>query len=171
MPDGLLSTRLRFWLTAALVLAADIASKAWAESSLLPHVPHRVVGDYVRLTLAYNPGAAFGMSVGPLSRTFFGVIAVVALIVLWRIQNSALPGEKLKPIATGLVWAGALGNLIDRIRSPRGVVDFLDIGVGATRFWTFNVADSGVTVGAILLAWVLWREDQVLMAASRRQDT
>ena len=170
MPDGLLSTRLRFWLTAAVVLAADVVSKAWAENTLLPHAPHRVLGDFVRFTLAYNPGAAFGMSVGPLSRIFFGAIAVVALIVLWRIQHTALPGEKLKPFATGLVWGGALGNLIDRIRSTRGVVDFLDIGVGDTRFWTFNIADSGVTVGAILLAWVLWKEDQRLMAAARQQQ-
>jgi signal peptidase II len=171
MPDGLFTTRLRFWLTAALVLALDIVTKGWAENTLLPHAPHRVLGDWVRLTLAYNPGAAFGMSVGPMSRIFFGGIAIVALIVLWRIQHSALPGEKLKPIATGLVWGGALGNLIDRIRSPRGVVDFIDIGMGSTRFWTFNVADSAVSVGAILLAWVLWKEDQALMAAARRQDT
>lgn len=171
MPDGMLPTRLRFWLTAAFVLVADVVSKGWAENTLLPHVPHRVFGEAVRFTLAYNPGAAFGMSVGPLSRVFFGAIAVVALIILWRIQHTALPGERLKPLAAGLVWGGALGNLIDRIRSPRGVVDFIDIGVGSTRFWTFNVADSAVTVGAILLAWVLWKEDQALMAAARQQDT
>jgi signal peptidase II len=167
MPDDTFGTRLRFWVTAAIVLALDVATKGWAEHTLLPGVPHRVVGDFVRFTLAYNPGAAFGMSVGPLSRVFFGAIAVVALVILWRIQHTALPGEKLKPLAAGLVWGGALGNLIDRVRSPRGVVDFLDIGVGSTRFWTFNVADSGVTIGAILLAWVLWKEDQALMAAAR----
>ena len=53
----------------------------------------------------------------------------------------------------GLVAGGALGNLVDRIRWDRGVVDFIDIGVGMTRFWTFNVADSAITVGAILLLW------------------
>ena len=60
----------------------------------------------------------------------------------------------------GLARGGAAGNLIDRIRSPRGVVDFIDIGIGAVRFWTFNVADAGITVGAILLALTLWNEPE-----------
>jgi signal peptidase II len=60
----------------------------------------------------------------------------------------------------GLAWGGAAGNLIDRIRERLGVVDFIDIGVGTVRFWTFNVADSAVTIGALLLAWVLWHEDR-----------
>ena len=55
---------------------------------------------------------------------------------------------------------GALGNLLDRIRSPRGVVDFIDLGIGDARFYTFNVADVGVTLGAILLAVVLWRDQE-----------
>ena len=49
--------------------------------------------------------------------------------------------------------AGALGNLVDRIRSPCGVVDCIDVGVGSVRFWTFNVADIGGSIGAMLLAW------------------
>ena len=56
-------------------------------------------------------------------------------------------------------WPAVLGNLLDRLQSPLGVVDFIDIGVGNARFWTFNLADVGVTVGAVLLAIVLWRED------------
>ena len=63
-------------------------------------------------------------------------------------------------LALGLAWGGAAGNLLDRLRSPRGVVDFIDIGVGSWRFWTFNVADSGVTIGAIILAWLLAHEDR-----------
>ena len=55
-----------------------------------------------------------------------------------------------------LIAGGALGNLLDRLRSVRGVVDFIDVGIGDSRFWTFNVADSGVTCGAILLMLVLW---------------
>jgi signal peptidase II len=55
---------------------------------------------------------------------------------------------------------------VDRIRSPRGVVDFIDIGVGTVRFWTFNVADSAVTVGAVMLGWVLLQEDRQRQRAS-----
>jgi len=62
----------------------------------------------------------------------------------------------VQPIALALIAAGALGNLLDRLRSARGVVDFIDVGIGDTRFWTFNVADSGVTMGALLLMFVLW---------------
>jgi len=67
-------------------------------------------------------------------------------------------------LALGLAWGGAAGNLIDRLKSTRGVVDFVDIGVGDVRFWTFNVADSAVTIGAITLAFVLWREDRQALA-------
>ena len=58
----------------------------------------------------------------------------------------------------GLIVGGALGNLVNRLWSARGVVDFLDLGLGGRRFWTFNVADIGVTLGAVLLVWVLHRE-------------
>ena len=62
------------------------------------------------------------------------------------------------PVPAGLIASGAVGNLIDRIRSVRGVVDFLDVGLADSRFYTFNVADSFVTVGAVLLAILLWRQ-------------
>lgn len=55
---------------------------------------------------------------------------------------------------------GAVGNLLDRIRSARGVVDFIDLGIGDVRFWTFNMADVGITCGAIVLAILLAREER-----------
>ncbi len=135
-----------------------------AEQLLAPrYVPHRIIGDVVRFTLAYNPGAAFSMSLGPYSRYIFGAFAMVALVVLWRLYrmtgSAGRPGDRVRIGALGLAFGGAAGNLIDRFRSPLGVVDFIDIGFGTVRFWTFNVADSAVTVGALVLAWVLSRED------------
>jgi signal peptidase II len=56
------------------------------------------------------------------------------------------------------VCAGAIGNVVDRIRSAQGVVDFVDVGIGTARWPTFNVADSAITVGAIALAVSLWLE-------------
>ena len=123
-------------------------------------MPHRIIGDFLRFTLAYNPGAAFSMSLGSYSRWIFGAFAMIALVVLWRLYGESKSDERLKPLALGLAWGGAAGNLLDRIRSPAGVVDFIDIGVGDVRFWTFNVADSAVTVGAVLLGWVLLQEDR-----------
>jgi signal peptidase II len=138
-----------------------VITKLAAEAFLrMPHVPHRIIGNVVRFTLAYNPGAAFSMSLGPASRIVFGTFALVALVILWRLYRGSGPGERLKVLALGLAWGGAAGNLIDRVRSPLGVVDFIDIGVGNVRFWTFNVADSAVTVGAVLLGWVLLQEDR-----------
>lgn len=125
----------------------------------------------MRFTLAYNPGAAFSMSLGPYSRFIFGAFAVIALVVLYRMYREAGPHEVLKPLALGLASGGAAGNLLDRIYSPLGVVDFIDIGVGDVRFWTFNVADSAVTVGAILLGWVLLQEDRQQQKAARATRT
>jgi signal peptidase II len=147
------------------VIAIDLITKLLAEQYLVPrYVPHRIIGDFVRFTLAYNPGAAFSMSLGPYSRYIFGAFAVVALVVLWRLYRLSGPakrsGDRLRIFALGLAWGGAAGNLLDRIRSPLGVVDFIDVGVSSWRFWTFNVADSAVTVGAIVLAWSLSREER-----------
>lgn len=155
-----------FWSAAISALTLDVITKELARRLLFPpHVPHEVIGEYVRFTLAYNPGAAFSMSLGAYSRFIFGGFAVIALVVLWRLHRQG-PADWLKSLALGLAWGGAAGNLIDRIRSPLGVVDFIDIGAGSIRFWTFNVADSAVSVGAVLLAWVLLQEERQMRAAS-----
>jgi len=159
------------------VIVADLVSKLLAQRLLGPrYVPHRVIGDVVRFTLAYNPGAAFSMSLGQYSRYIFGAFAVIALIVLWRLYRmtgaGARAGDRLRVFALGLAFGGAAGNLIDRFRSPDGVVDFIDIGFGDVRFWTFNLADSAVTVGALVLAWSLSREEReaaVMTATSERE--
>src|SRR5437879_13287316 len=69
---------------------------------------------------------------------------------------SARPGDRFRLLALALVCAGAVGNVVDRIRSAQGVVDFVDVGIGSARWPTFNVADSAITVGAIALAVSLW---------------
>lgn len=147
-----------FWGAALGVVALDLASKVLAQRYLVEHLPVDIIGSFVRFTLAYNPGAAFSMHLGPFSRYIFGAFAVIALFVLFRMAQKAMPSERLLTLGLGLAWGGAAGNLVDRIRSPRGVVDFIDVGTATWRFWTFNVADSAVTVGAILLAWLLSRE-------------
>jgi signal peptidase II len=158
-----------FWGVAAAIIAADVVTKWLAVRYLSPpHVPHPVIGDVVRLTLAYNPGAAFSMHLGPYSRYIFGAFALVALVVLWNLYRRAHPSEWLLSVALGLAWGGAAGNLLDRVRSHRGVIDFIDIGVESWRFWTFNVADSAVTVGAIILAWLLAREERQAHASAQR---
>ena len=143
------------------VAALDVVTKEMARSRLLPeHLPRELVGDFLRLTLVYNPGAAFGLHLGIYSRWIFTVLTIGALWVLIRLYMSTAAGERIRVAALGLVIGGALGNLINRLWSERGVVDFLDVGLGSARWPTFNFADVGVSVGAFLLAWVLWGEDQ-----------
>ena len=155
-----------FWAVVTAVTAVDVLTKWWAESALRPQgFPRGIAGDWLRLTLVYNPGAAFGLNVGEHSRWVFMALTVIALGILGRLYLNTRDGDMPRTIALGLVCAGALGNLIDRVRSGRGVVDFIDIGLGATRWPTFNVADMAVSTGAMLLAWVLWYQDQQDSAA------
>jgi len=79
-------------------------------------------------------------------------------VYLYRLHRQSAPGARATPAALALIAAGAFGNLLDRLRHTKGVVDFIDVGTASWRFWTFNVADMGVTTGAILLALLLWRE-------------
>lgn len=142
------------------VVLVDVVTKVMAASLLPPNgAPQPVIGQVVQLALVYNPGAAFGLYLGAYSRWIFMVLTVVALVVLWRLFRQTLPTQRLRAVAIALIAAGAIGNLIDRIRSDLGVVDFLDVGVGMHRWPTFNVADMAVSVGALLLAWVLWQDE------------
>ena len=147
-----------FWGTAGLVVAADIATKLLAESLLSHRVRVPVIGDFVQLRLVYNECAAFGLCLGAYSRWIFFALAIAALFVLGSMVRAAQPGDRIRLFALALVCAGAVGNVIDRIRSSRGVVDFVDVGIGMRRWPTFNVADSAITVGAITLAVSLWLE-------------
>lgn len=135
-------------------------TKRIAVRSLEFGVPHQIIGDWVQFTLVFNRGAAFGTTVGDRSRWIFTILAVAILVVLVRMAIHARPDETWKLAALGLVCGGAIGNLVDRLRWVHGVVDFIDVGVHAHRFWVFNVADSAVSVGAALLVLILWREDR-----------
>jgi signal peptidase II len=154
------SKRRLFWIVAAGIVVADIITKALAVSALALGFPHDIVASVVRLNLVYNPGAAFGINFGPASRWIFLALTLAALGILVRLYRATRAGDVARTLAVALVAGGAVGNLVDRIRSAAGVVDFIDIGVGFHRWPTFNVADMAVTTGAFLLAWVLWMEDR-----------
>jgi len=148
------------WPLLVVVVIADVYTKMLAVSLLDPNgMPHRVVGEGLRFALVYNPGAAFGLYLGGYSRWIFMALTIGALGILWRLYQQAEASDRPRVIAVALVAAGAIGNLIDRIRSELGVVDFIDVGVGMHRWPTFNIADMAVSTGAILLAWVLWGEE------------
>ena len=153
---------LAFWPVLLGVFALDCTTKEMAVDRLSPaHVPHSVIGDVVRFTLAYNPDAAMGLSLGAYSRAGFIMLAAAMLCGLVLYYRKLPPGNGTTAVALALIGGGAAGNLLDRLRSSRGVVDFIDVGVGSARFWTFNIADAGVFCGAILLGLVLMRNDRL----------
>jgi signal peptidase II len=150
-----------FWSLLAMLVLADCSTKRLAVEHLSPpYVPHEVVGDWLRFTLAYNEGAAMGVSLGDYSRIGLGLVALAALAVLGALYRRSAAADYRRAAALALVTGGAVGNLLDRIRSARGVVDFIDLGIGDVRLWTFNMADVGITCGAIVLAVLLAREER-----------
>jgi signal peptidase II len=134
------------------------------------HTRHEVFGEWLTFTLLYNPGAAFGLHLGEWSRWIFTALTVGAAVVLTRMYQTTAEGDTLKLTSLGMILGGAIGNLIDRLRSGQGVVDFIDVGIGDMRWPTFNVADIGVSCGALLLAWVLWREDRAAAATTEQSS-
>jgi len=165
------STTVRFWVIVAITVAFDFVTKALAVEHLVPrHMPHNVIGDVVRFTLAYNPGAAFGMHLGPGSRWIFAGLSVVIVGGLLKATGDLTRTSRIAAFGVPVIVGGAIGNLLDRIRLREGVVDFIDSGIGTTRFWTFNVADTAVTIGAVCLLLALWQEDQAIQAAAKAAE-
>jgi signal peptidase II len=152
------SSRLLFWLVAGGVVVLDFITKQLAVAQLSSGSPVYLMGHWLSLRLVYNTGAAFGIHVGPHSRWVFTTLAIIALVVLGAMVRQTLPNQWFRLVTLGMVCGGAVGNLIDRIRSSEGVVDFIDVWIGTFHWPTFNVADMAVSCGAVALASVLWSE-------------
>jgi signal peptidase II len=168
-PDTPAEARAKVGLYAAMVVGvvgADQLSKWVVERSLRLYDPVPVAGDVFRLTFIYNRGAAFGIHVGEWSRVVFMALAVVASVALWMMYRNTPWRDRVRLLAIAGVTGGAIGNLIDRLRSSRGVVDFFDVGFGEWRWPVFNVADIFVTCGALVLAYSLWREESRTVQAA-----
>ena len=141
----------RHWATflglAALIATLDQLTKAWLTSYLAPGQSVDVVGEWVRLVHSQNNGGLFGLLRG--QALAFGLVSmiVVALIVIYHARSNA---SRYLSITLGLLLGGALGNLIDRLRLEH-VVDFVDVGIGTLRWYTFNVADAGISFAILLL--------------------
>ena len=149
------------------IVALDIVTKAVVQRTLGLYQPVPVLGDFFRLTYIFNRGAAFGLHLGENSRWIFTGLTILAIVGLFLWYRSTPRSDRSRLFALAAVTGGAIGNLIDRLRSHQGVVDFLDFGFGNVRWPVFNVADIAVTCGAVLLAISLWRED---VQAAREKD-
>jgi signal peptidase II len=132
---------------AATVFVLDQLTKAWLVSTLSPGEQLQVVGDYVRLIHTQNTGALFGLFRD--QALFFALVSVgVVGAIVWFHHSSGR--NTLLSVSLGLLLGGALGNMADRFRIGY-VVDFVDVGIGDLRFYTFNVADSAISVAILLL--------------------
>jgi signal peptidase II len=146
--------RLRHWVVffglAAGVVVADQVSKQLVVGSVAPGEAVDVIGEWLRIWYVANNGALFGMFRDQAILFAALSVAVMALIVWYH--GRALAGSGwLATVALGLLLGGAIGNFIDRIRLGY-VVDFVDMGFpGGWRFYTWNVADSAITVSILLL--------------------
>ncbi len=136
-------------LVAGAIIALDYASKQWVMAHLAFERPLELLGPYVRLTYTRNSGVAFGLGAG--TRFPFYVFSIVAAVaILYLFVRSRVPGLQRK-LALALIFGGAIGNLIDRVRLGE-VVDFIQIGTQRWYWPVFNVADAAVSIGVILFA-------------------
>jgi len=139
---------------AVAIFGADQLTKLWALGRLDPSQPIAIVPGLVDLTLVLNPGVAFGIFAGVPAewRWLVTLFSLAALVLLCSLATRIVPdGGWLGPVALGLVFGGAAGNLLDRWRLG-AVVDFLDVHWQGYHWPAFNVADSAITVGVLLLA-------------------
>ena len=139
---------------AVVVVVLDQLTKLVVLHRLAPGAPVTVVPGLVALTLVMNPGLAFGL-LGSVPRTWRWLVAALSLValgVLARVALRMLPASgPVGKVAIGLIFGGAVGNLIDRARFG-AVVDFVDVHWRGWHWPAFNVADSAITVGVALLA-------------------
>ena len=154
---------MRLGAVAGVVVVLDQLTKLIALDRLVPGAPVRVIDGFLALTLVMNPGLAFGLLAGvpPGWRWIVALLSLAALVVLVQVAVRVLPaGSWLDHGTIGLIFGGAVGNLIDRARFG-AVVDFVDVYYRGWHWPAFNVADSAITVGVALLALRLLTERKV----------
>jgi len=138
-----------FIAIAVIVVVVDQASKAWIRSQLtFGDRPTEVVGDLVRFVFSQNRGGIFGLFGDSAIVLAISSLVVIGLIVVYEWREGS--HSWLLTIALGLLLGGAIGNLLDRLVYGY-VTDFIDVGIGDSRFYTFNVADSAISVALLLL--------------------
>jgi signal peptidase II len=142
------------WLSlSAVVIVLDQLSKLWAVQALQPAgLPHPVIAGFLNWTLAFNTGAAFSFLADGAGwqRWFFVLLAAIISVVLaaWLARTPRRDWRTAMPL--GLIVGGALGNVIDRLHAAQ-VTDFIQVYFRQWSYPVFNVADCGITVGAVML--------------------
>ena len=151
-----------FLITLLLVVGLDQISKMYVISVMTLHSSHPVIDGFFNITYVRNPGAAFGFlaNAAPMFRSLFliTVSAAAIVMILWFLAKNRSAGMLLT-FALSLILGGAVGTLLDRIRFG-SVVDFLDFYIASWHWPAFNVADSAISVGAVLLIVEMLRREK-----------
>lgn len=163
------------WITfiglALAVIVIDQLTKLWVDASFQLAATHPVpgteaptplIGDFVRIAKSYNAGGIFGLFGNSALVLAVASLVVIGLIVLYEAREGTR--SWWLTIALALLLGGAVGNFIDRIRIG-WVVDFVDMGIGDARFYTFNVADSAISVALLLLIALAFFRDRLTRPA------
>ncbi|WP_255991029.1 signal peptidase II [Chitinolyticbacter albus] len=149
------------WIAVSLVvIVLDQASKHVIEALFVHSEQHPVIPGLFNLTLAYNPGAAFSFlaDAGGWQRHFFTVLAfAVSGWIIWMLKKHHT--ETLQSLALSLVMGGAIGNVIDRVLFGH-VIDFIQVYYRSWYFPAFNIADSAICIGAVLMVWDSFRSSK-----------
>jgi len=155
--DATVRRWLLFAAVALAVIALDQLTKAWVVANFQPawtsvpvpglDPPTPILGDFVRIAIIHNDGGIFGLFGASAPILAVASIAVIALIVAYA-SRVARSGPTLLMLCLGLLLGGALGNFIDRLRFGY-VIDFVDTGIGQTRWYTFNVADAALSIAIV----------------------
>jgi signal peptidase II len=140
---------------AVVVFVVDQLAKSWIVAHVAPGQVVEVLGDYVRLVFTQNNGALFGLFSSSAILFAVGSLVVLVLIVWYHART---PRNVFLSIALGLLLGGATSNLVDRLRIGY-VVDFIDIGIGNLRFFTFNIGDSAISLAILLLLLLAFRSE------------
>lgn len=147
-------------VVSALVLLLDQASKLYIDRSLPLHSSITVINNFFNITYLRNKGAAFGILANSAYRLpFFILVSAVAVLVIFVAVRRLREDQKFAAVSLALIFSGALGNLIDRVRLGE-VIDFLDAHWFEHHWPAFNIADSAICVGVALLAIDMLREER-----------
>ena len=132
---------------ASAIVVVDQLTKAWLQANFAPGQVAEVLGDTVRLVFGQNTGALFGLFRDQALLFALASLGVVGLIVAYHGRAAR---SLYLSISLGFLLGGAIGNLLDRLRLGY-VVDFVDVGIGTLRFYTFNVADAAISTAIVLM--------------------
>ena len=145
---------MKIYFPTIMVVLTDQLSKIWIKNNYSIWESREILGSFIKFSHVKNPGIAFGLSVGELGM-LVTILSFAATLFIAYFHWKERFNHPLIVTGLALILGGAIGNLIDRsqiffVSNYKGVVDFIDVGIGTSRWYTFNIADSAVTIGIVL---------------------